>query len=467
MSLRFAVVGSLTALSALGTPQAHAQASGPVCSEALRLSLSKLAIGALALIGMSQVLLADVLDTTSAESNCKDAHSIRYRLGPKLDVDKLYPVIFTPSMSDYDYSMAVASSIEFYLDKSLNWDQILAWSLSVAPAGDAGYDVSFCSPDPKAISYGKTQTSWLENSKLGLKGILDCQKDKSCWEPTGQGPTGRELACLGPWQFYLPLGLPMVSQKIVMLLHYPPYSAMQKSDYLDNATLNRWHRLLETVGVPTKDWTLFTTTVDIFPIAAPGSGEADCFPPTSAKKFFGDMDGGSGYIPTMLNALVLQKTPDQTVPVIIFGKEARAYWKENYPDASTEVLDAGSVTVDRNAPQRKTPYIGANHPIKAVYLDCKASTLEDDLETTVKQDLTTACFAKTMTTIPNADPGTVAAVCKESYFSATPSMEHASQICFTAVIDKSPAPAWTTSQAKEWCNSHNNRPCPLPNYACH
>ncbi len=417
---------------------------------ALRFALLRLLIGTLTLLSMSQVLVA---------SECDSATRISYRLGPKVDVDKLYPIIATPYMSDHDYSMAVATSIESYLRDSLTRDQISFCSLKVTPAGLDGYQVSFRSSDPKADSYGKNQISWLEISKLGLKGALDCQKDKSCWEPTGQN-----LNCSGPWQFYLPLGLPMVSQKIVMLLHYPPYKAMQQSDYLNNATLDRWQRLLETVGVPNKDWMLFATIVDIFPIAAPGSGEGGCFPPTSARKFFGDK--GSGYIPAMLNALVAPTTPNthHTIPVIVFGGEATGYWNDNYPDAPTGVLDAGSVSLDRNLPERKTPYMGANHPIAAVYAKCTDSH-SPTIETMVKQDLTTACFAKAMAATPDAEPVAVEATCKESYFSAARSVDSASQICVTAVIDKSPLSApWTTSQARAWCDSHNNRPCPLPKY---
>ena len=418
--------------------------------QALRFTLLRLAIGMLALLAMSQVLVA---------SECDSATRISYRLGPKSDVDKLYPIIATPYMSDYDYSMAVATSIESYLRNSLMRDQISFCSLSVTPAGLDGYQVSFRSSDPKADSYGKNQITWLKNSKLGLKGAVACQKDRSCWQPTGQ-----DLACSGPWQFYLPLGLPMVSQKMVMLLHYPPYVAMQQSDYLNNATLNRWQRLLVTVGVPKKDWMLFATIVDIFPIAAPGSGESGCFPPTSARKFFGDR--GSGYIPAMLNALVAPTTRNthNTVPVIVFGAEARGYWNDNYPDAPIGVLDAGSVSLDEKLPEIKTPYMGANHPIGAVYANCSDSH-SPTVETIVKQDLTTACFAKAMAATPDAGPVAVEATCKASYFSAAPSVDSASQICVTAVIDKSPVSApWTPSQARNWCDSHNNRPCPLPNY---
>jgi hypothetical protein len=224
---------------------------------------------------------------------------------------------------------------------------------------------------------------------------------------------------------------------------------------------------LETVGVLKKDLALFATIVDIFPIAAPGSGESGCFPPTSARKFFGDK--GSGYIPAMLNALVAPTTPltHNTVPVIIFGTEAKEYWNDNYPDAPTDVLKAGSVSLDGNLPERKTPYMGANHPSAAFHQECPKleNMAKEDLKKMVKEDLATACFAKAMASMPDADPVAVAAACRESYFSAAPSVESASQICITAVIDKSPPFAsWTASQAKDWCDSKNNNPCPLPHY---
>jgi hypothetical protein len=426
---------------------------------------------------------------------CAGGLPIHYLLGPKSDIDKLYPAIKTESMSDYDYSMAIAASIQFYLRESLQRDQISACFLTVTPAveGNDGYDVSFYSSDKKAANY-ETQTSWLNNGKLGLEGVLACQNDKSCWEPTGKAPSGAELTCLGPWQFYLPLGLPMASQKLVMFLHYPPYVAMQQSDYLNNATLNRWQRLLETVGVA--DWTLYTAIVDAFPIAAPGgSVETGCFPAASATKFFGDKaSGGSGYIPTMLNALV-RTTPNAsntgpTVPVIIYGQEAIGVWNSMYPNAQTDVLKAGSVSLD---PAKTTPYMGANHPIAAVHYNC---TTTPTIETMAKQDLSTACFAKAMAATPDADPVTAAAVCQDSYFSSKPDADHAYQICVTAKMDISPrfvtaacqelyfstAPeAEFASQicaganlaiknqvvdegidlphAKDFCEKHNNDPC--------
>ncbi|OYT93288.1 MAG: hypothetical protein CFE43_03305 [Burkholderiales bacterium PBB3] len=402
-----------------------------------------------------------VASTTS--SACGSKPLVTYTLGPRKDIDALYPAIATASQSRYDRSMAVASSIQFYLQNSLRRDLITdACGLTVTPQGTTGYQVSFQSDNPHAASYGATQSAWLIRAALALKGIQACQnsQDSACWQPKGSG-----LACSGPWQFYLPLGLPMLSQKAVMLLHYPPYSALQQSDYLNNATLNRWQRLLTTVGVAPADWTLYTTTVDIFPIAAPGSGQTGCFPTTNAVRYFGAP--GSGYIPSMLGALVDppvgNTTPSATRPVIVFGGEALGYWNAAYPQAPVAVLKAGSVNLNPAEPKKMTAYIGANHPIAAVYQTCTSSP---GITVMAGQDLATACFAKTMGDTPDADPVAVGASCQRAYNQPKADSDQATQLCTTAVIDKSPQFApWGKSQALAWCAQHSNQVCPLPDYA--
>ncbi len=424
------------------------------------LGLALLAAGACKL-GWAQEVLNDA--AAPAASYCGGRPLVSYLLGPQTDIDRLYPVIHTASESAHDRSMAMASSIQLYLQNSLNRDQITdACGLSVTPQGAKGYRVNFYSSNPNAAVYGATQTAWLHRARLGLKGIKACQasKDPQCWEP----PTGPDGKCPGPWQFYLPLGLPMLSQKMVMLLHYPPYSAMQQSDYLNNATLNRWQRLLTTVGVPKADWTLFTTTVDIFPIAAPGSGESGCFPTANAVRFFGDK--GSHYIPSLLEGLVSQPGSDAadkpTRPVVIFGSEAIGYWNAAYPQSPTAVLKAGRVNLSPAAPHKTTSFMGANHPIAAVYQTCSS---KPGIVAMDAQDLATACFAKAMGDKPDADPVATAASCQSAYDNPKPDTEQAAQLCTTAVIDKSPQFAqWSEPQAKAWCAQHNNQACPLPDY---
>ena len=394
----------------------------------------------------------------SAASYCSGKALVSYTLGPKQTIDTLYPTIATASTSATDQSAAMAASIQLYLQTSLHRDQINdACGLSVKPVGTQGYQVSFYSANAAAANYGATQTAWLQRGALALKGIQSCQANKSCWQPTGAN-----LSCNAPWQFYLPLGLPMLSQKMVMLLHYPPYTALQQSDYLNNATLNRWQRILTSAGVVPSDTTLYTTTVDIFPIAAPGSGETGCFPTANAMNFFGAK--GSGYIPSMLQALAAPVAAQSTAtrPVIVFGGEAIGYWNAAYPATPTAVLKAGSAKLSPTATQ-STAFIGANHPIAAVYQSCAGSP---GIALMVQQDLATACFAKAMGDKPGADPVATAAACQNAYEKAAPDSPEATQVCINAVIDKSPQfNNWTKAQAAAWCVKVNNQVCPLPEYS--
>jgi hypothetical protein len=385
-----------------------------------------------------------------------------YILDPKSEIERLYPVIATAAQSSYDQDMAVAASIQFYLQNSLIRDGIAdVCGLQVVPLLAKGYGVSFWSSMASAANYGDRHTAWLKNGALALQGVEACQKSKnnSCWEPKGAG-----LSCNGPWQFYLPLGLPLIAQKMVMLLHYPPYSAMQQSDYLNNATLHRWQRLLVSVGVAASDWTLYTSTVDIFPIAAPGSGQSGCFTTTNANQYFGTP--GSGYIPAMLNFLTIptsNQAGGRTLPVIAFGSEAIGYWNAAYPKSPTGVLKAGIAQLSPTEPTRLTPYSGANHPIAAVYQTCES---HPGIVTMVGQDLATACFAKRMGDLPSANPVEVQSSCQAAYVTATPAPEQAQQICVNAVIDKSPQfSPWSASQAAAWCQLRNNQVCPLPDYS--
>jgi len=428
-------------------------AFGLVCALSSTVSLAK----------DSTVSLAKDSTQTPATSYCGTLPVVSYTLGPKREIDALYPVIRTAMQSAPDRTMAVASSIQLYLQNSLRRDQITdACGLKVTPMGVKGYQVSFQSGNALASTYGATQQAWLKRGALALKGIRACQggKQGACWEPS----TIPNASCAGPWQFYLPLGLPMQSHKMVMLLHYPPYAALQQSDYLNNATLNRWQRLLTTVGVPSADWTLYTSTVDIFPIAAPGSGESGCFSTDNAVHYFGSQ--GSGYIPRMLEGLVTRATPlaggQATRPVIIFGKEAVGYWNASYAQALTDVLKAGRVALNPDEPGRMTAFMGANHPIAAVYQTCEKAP---GIVATVAQDLATACFAKFMGDQPDADPQAAAATCQADYSKPPADSAYALQLCTVAVVDKSPQFApWTATQAQAWCMQQRNQVCPLPDY---
>lgn len=395
--------------------------------------------------------LAALLPNVAA-AKCEDWPQYSYTLE---DIDELYPAIASAAMSDADRRAAVAASVQFYLQSSLSRDQIAYCGLNVKPDSKVSrYTVSFRSTAAAAAQYPVAHPQWLSQGRLGLQGVRSCQQDAACWQPTGG-----QLQCAAPWQFYLPLGLPMVQQKLLMLLHYPPYVSMQQSDYLNNATLNRWQRLLTTVGVASTNTALYSTIVDIFPIAAPGSGESGCFSTASAVNHFSAQ--GAGYVPGMLSSLALPVAPGATLPVMVFGAEALGYWRAAYPEAPIGVNQAGSTVLAAGAAQ--TPYAGANHPIAAVYQTCSSTPGLIQME---RQDLASACFAKTMAEKPGAAAADVANQCNGLYLSSTPGMEVANQVCTMAVVDKSPQFApWSVAKGQAWCAANQNQACPLPDYS--
>lgn len=118
------------------------------------------------------------------------------------------------------------------------------------------------------------------------------------------------------WQFYLPLGLPMLNQRAVQFLHFPPDYTLTNRDYLDSETSGYWEELLKANGVPVPELALYETVVDRKPIATD-----DKHPPNTKKHDFDD------YVTGMLRRLLLPATgaADRTLPVLAGGAPARDF----------------------------------------------------------------------------------------------------------------------------------------------
>lgn len=421
-------------------------------------------------------LIAAMILVAVSQSSCTGVSSTKqtynYKIGEKTYIDSLFPVI-TPSAdascqpSNPGGSITTTDSIQCYLNQSLKNDLINAEAVKVTLQTENGqqfYNVSFQSADAAAANYPAIQPKWLSQpyAAQALKGITDCQQDPaSCWKPQDS----KSKTCPAPWAFYLPLGLPMVSQDMVMLLHYPPYVSMQQYDYLNNNTLSRWRRLFANVnGDIPANVSLYENIVDITPIAAPGSGESSCLTTDMAMNYFDSTQHGL-YISPMLNLLSDPPTNPSaanTRPVIAFGSEARSFLKQEYQLPSVNVLQAGTLQLGGTAKQ--TPYLGANHPIAAVYQTCAVSNGNIGIVAMEQQDLATSCFAATMTDKPDEVPASVAASCLSS-FTTNPSATNQALICINAKIDMGglndkglPKVSWTEAQA--WCNANNQNSCP-------
>ena len=389
----------------------------------------------------------------------------------KADTDPLYPA---PGTNGYPGD--TREIIRAYLEQSLKRDRVSYTSVQVDTARDSSgrdvYRIRIDSPDPMAAHYAKIHPRWLGNAVAGraLSGIRECKDIGSdCWNPLQGVPDSK-------WEFFLPLGLPMVSQRAIMLLHYPPYVSLQEHDYLENETLWRWERLLRSAGVAEGEESLYETIVDIIPIAAPGSGQSAYLPTLMATYFFDYAKKDRAYVSAMLKLLADPPTNSSkrnTRPVVVFGREATSYWLAKYHDVlalgkhpQLKVLDVGSVKLDR-ASDKSTPFMIANHPIAAVYYKCDTQPRIVEM---VSQDLTTACFARKLGDDPDAKPELVKEDCAPRTLP-----RGAELICINAYQDMTPPKERTNlcgsgksaqkclwDRAVAWCRANDNQVCPAP-----
>lgn len=355
----------------------------------------------------------------------------------------------------------------------------------------AGYEFRF-SPDPakadEAAYYQSAYPQFLgpEIAGQGLAGARACEEiGRGCWNPVGETHGSY-------WKFYPPLGLPFVNQRTVLLAHYPPYVSLQAGDYLNNATMARWYRLLRSVGAPEGTEPLYSNTVDANPIAAPGAGQGSYyFPVLLASAFFDAPAVGRDYISSMLRLMTqplhvrnrADATSEEqhlTVPVLVMGSQSRQFWANKFPD--TVILQksshipylpvdwTGTVSLDPAGDGPKTPYIATNHPDVGLLIGdeaCPASGAHGGFSHGIwgieQSDLNAACFAYEMGK-DGADFDTVVQTCKASWLSDSLSQANAEVVCANGLIDATfdiPAEKdrCTWQEAVDWCSANANQLC--------
>ena len=266
-----------------------------------------------------------------------------------------------------------------------------------------------------------------DHAGQAINGVDAMKNMPGAWNPMDGSPVNENSEDgLCKWHLFLPLGMPMVNQKAVTLLHYPPYVAMRNLDYLHNMTIERWQRLLKGVGLSPREYSLYNTFVDVNPIAAPGSGQSeypnDYFPVMMASVFFDAPSEGRGYIGSMLEALLNPPHNERnpyTLPLLIGGSplydpQAPAWFrvrfkkqmpKDKHRIPQTNVLQAGLVNLHEDS-KKQTPYMIANHMIAAGVLGrCTADSGKiPDIRKYEAQDLVAADFLRAYHDTPAIHP---------------------------------------------------------------
>ena len=223
---------------------------------------------------------------------------------------------------------------------------------------DDRYHVSFTpttASHADAIAFARAHVAFLEEHRAGLAlaGAAAC-KATPAWNPMAGFPVNSSDG-KSEWYPCLPLGLPLVNQRAVVLMHYPPIIAYRNADYLDNNTLRRWAQVLTCVGVTSP--TLYHSIVDVNPIAAPGSGESeyqnDYFTVSLTSQFYDDESRKLTYVRAMLEQALnpaSNANNPYTLPLLVCGSplydpQAAAWFRVRYKD-QLPVDQNGTPTVD-------------------------------------------------------------------------------------------------------------------------
>lgn len=375
--------------------------------------------------------------------------NVTYTLGSLDDLQRIYPdPSWLPEQYKQYYTSDIYSTIELYTTISLNNDGIKDAKVTVQIAKNSkDVNVSISASDPSVKDYKYMHPRFIQNYKQALKGVNFCKSlGTSCWNNAG-------IQKNEPWAFFPQFGLPLVNQKSILLLNYPPYTALTKKSYLKTFTINRWSRVARAVGNPNP--TLFETIVDTRPIAASGSGVSDSLP--DPEKYFNDKTGTHGgyYINPQLSLMLdppgnTSKT--HTLPLVVLGGPAREFWS-NMVGIKDTLLATGTFQVPGS--KKITPYILGNHPDVTTYQTCKSP---QELIHDEQIDLQVLSWQLEMSKDPSQDPSEVLNTVHKKWVTDL-STEDKTKICVEAKQDIYSNPSTTLKEAKEFCYCNYDNPC--------
>lgn len=353
--------------------------------------------------------------------------NVTYVLGAAVDLERLYPPpkFADPALGFRDY----CDVIEHYTHKSTTTDGLLDASVDVRRV-DSDYEVHIESGDPQdTLDRFAERHRELFSSRAGLKAVRGKQRleELGVWNPMAGYPVNTNAGdgeC--KWHLFPPLGLNVINQKAVLLMHYPPWAVLHEATFTNSITWTRWNTVLLASGLTQEQANRCQTIVDVNPIAAPGSGQSeyanDYFPTMMASGFF---DGGPDrdYIRSMLELYLNppgNEANEYTLPLLVCGSplydpQAALWFRTAYKDTLpkdtktgevlSSVLQAGTFRV-RPESAKETPYMVANHMIAAgvMGLCTNDPTTMPNICLFEAQDLTAATFLTELINDPKLSP---------------------------------------------------------------
>lgn len=419
-------------------------------------------------------------------------NSHQYVLGTKTILEQLFP---DPAYADAQLNFRnYADVIKHYTHNSLLADGIAISTVRVLAQAD-GYEVSLEGDAPLETYREFAQRHTLIFSEgYAAKAISGANllKELNVWNPMKGYRVNSSLTDgTSKWALFPPLGLNVVGQQGMTLMHYPPWAVLQAGTFDNAMTMQRWSRLLTHVGIPQADIPRYKTFIDVNPIAAPGEGESeypnDYFPIMMASGFF-DGPPTRDYIRSMLELYLTPPGTEgnrYTLPLLICGSplydpQAPGWFRAAYTDIlpqdangipQVNVLQVGKFRVYPHSP-RETPYMICNHMIAAgVTGRCTDNPCQiPDIRTYEAQDLVAASFLKLYHDNPNQEPEEVKRQACHRWFGnfagtgapVPPVSEDRTVLCALAQMDlfyepfPNPHPKYTWEEAVNRCQKLAN-----------
>jgi len=380
--------------------------------------------------------------------------TVVYQLGNATEMRERYPDSSWLPDAYASHYPELAETIEHYTEQSLRRDGVTDPTVAVdlvGPESDRRLQVTIRPATEVTRRYADVHPAFMNQAHAGQAqlGVKACQATEGCWDPTPR--EGQ------PWAMFLPLGLPMTTQRTVLFLDYPPIPALTGKDYLHNYTMCRWGRVMGAAGADIP--TAFETIVDARPIAAPGSGESQYLPDPMAR-FDTSGDDGGHYLTPMLR--LLTEADGQSRPVAVFGSDARHAWAKMVDRKWVDVMDTGTTRLGDDAPT--TPWIATNHPDVTSYGCCPGDPAEGcdngNLLPDEKKDFVSACWLMAMADDPAQSPEYVKRQC-ENRWMKSPDEEARQTLCVQAKLDNNNPDAACHSYTEAWnyCSAHDADPC--------
>ncbi len=329
---------------------------------------------------------AQILPLATEKSASNNLTHIEITLGDAKTLATLYSYPNAKGSSE-----TLEKTIEHYLSQRLTRDQIDNGSVSVSIDEKGTYRATLTGSSSDIINY-KPQIKGFLSSGLKASAAVEQLKKKGLWDEQD-------------WRFFLPLGLSIVNQRSVQLLHFPPDYSLPNQNYLDSKTSQRWEKLLQLNGVPPSEVTLYESILDVAPIAAPASAGSTL---SSTYRYF------EPYVVDMLPLLLdIDEGSTTALPIVAYGGPVRSWVKDHYKLSTFGVNSFNTVQITA---QVQAPILGANHPS---YLWYAKENGRDAAMKVMQQDLISACWQARMGSNPSANGTSTLSHCS-SYWANKP-----------------------------------------------